>query len=205
MDTRHSKARRKLLKESDLDASIKLLDAEDDEDTVAVWTNNEAAKAIVDGVYAKGRHRKWSKAIRQHHLGDDYFDDSTEVSKLAKVIVAIKSEIVTAGLENDVFNLDNPALGGVQRFVNELVYDTLTTYIAKPSATVAYGYLVRADSASSDRDGRSALIDLIKGKTQSKDFDDFKGEVTIEGKKDQPLRNLIEGKTKRGRKKGTLA
>ncbi|KAK3252876.1 hypothetical protein CYMTET_37837 [Cymbomonas tetramitiformis] len=47
--------------------------------------------------------------------------------------------------------------GGV---INELLYDTLT-YIVEPGS-VAYGYLLGTDSAT-DRDGRRALIDLIKG------------------------------------------
>ncbi|KAK3259705.1 hypothetical protein CYMTET_31310 [Cymbomonas tetramitiformis] len=51
------------------------------------------------------KHRKWAKAIRQHQLGDDYFGDATDVSKLAKVIVALKSELATAGLDTYVFNL----------------------------------------------------------------------------------------------------
>ncbi|KAK3285976.1 hypothetical protein CYMTET_6437 [Cymbomonas tetramitiformis] len=42
------------------------------------------AKEIVGNIYAKGRYRKWAKAIRQHQLRESYFDDNTEVSKLAK-------------------------------------------------------------------------------------------------------------------------
>ncbi|KAK3247214.1 hypothetical protein CYMTET_43272 [Cymbomonas tetramitiformis] len=76
-----------------------------------------------------------------------------------KVIVALKSEIATASLDTDVFDFDHRNLG-VQRFVNELVYDTLT-YIVEPD-TVAYGYLLGTDSVT-DRDGRRALVDLIKG------------------------------------------
>ncbi|KAK3285226.1 hypothetical protein CYMTET_7156 [Cymbomonas tetramitiformis] len=99
MDTRMRTSRRKLLKEFDLDASIRLLD------------------------------------------------------ELADVIVALKSELKSDSQETDVFDLDHPTQG-VQRFVNELVYDTLT-YIIKPD-TVAYGYLLGADSAS-DRDMADVL------------------------------------------------
>ncbi|KAK3281962.1 hypothetical protein CYMTET_10281 [Cymbomonas tetramitiformis] len=120
METRKKSARRKLLKESDLDSSTRLLDAvrdsptcrtppvpvpgaptaEDDADTKADREKYETAKEIVSNIYAK--------AIR----------------------------------------------------VNELVHDTLT-YIVEPD-TVAYGYLMGTDSAA-DRDGRRALVDLIKG------------------------------------------
>eukprot|EP00854_Cymbomonas_tetramitiformis_P027872 gene27872-biopygen28912 len=85
----------------------------------------ESAKDVVAAIYSKGRHRKWAKAIRQHQVGGDYFNDGTDVSKLAKVIVAIESEISTAGLDCDIFDLDHPT-HGVQRVVNELLYDTLT-------------------------------------------------------------------------------
>ncbi|KAK3279647.1 hypothetical protein CYMTET_12480 [Cymbomonas tetramitiformis] len=102
-----------------------------------------------------------SGLLDAHALGDDYFNDTTEVSKFAKVIVALKAEIPTAGLDPHVFDLDQPTLG-VKSVVNEIVYDTLTCIIE--SDFVAYGYQVDSDSAS-DRDGRRALIDLmiIKG------------------------------------------
>ncbi|KAK3272467.1 hypothetical protein CYMTET_19240 [Cymbomonas tetramitiformis] len=64
------------------------------------------AKTAVNAIYSKGRHRKWAKAIKQHALGGDYFSAKDDVSKLAKIVVALKAEIVTAGLEPDVFDLD---------------------------------------------------------------------------------------------------
>ncbi|KAK3255379.1 hypothetical protein CYMTET_35434 [Cymbomonas tetramitiformis] len=71
----------------------------------------------------------------------------------------VKAEIVTAGLDSDAFYLDDPTLV-VHRSINELVYDTLG-YIVEPES-VAYGYLLGTDVVS-DRDGRRALVDLIKG------------------------------------------
>ncbi|KAK3235899.1 hypothetical protein CYMTET_53930 [Cymbomonas tetramitiformis] len=142
------------------------LAANEDDDVKAARERYEMAKDVVSNIYAKGRHRKWAKAIRQHQLtllGESYFDDSTDVSKLANVIAALRSELATAGLDCDVFDLDHPNLG-VQRFVNELVYDTLT-YIVEPG-TVAYGYLLGTDYAA-DRDGRRALFDLIKGQVSA--------------------------------------
>ncbi|KAK3278287.1 hypothetical protein CYMTET_13764 [Cymbomonas tetramitiformis] len=121
----------------------------------------ESAKDIVAAIYSKGRHRKWAKVVRQHQLGGDYFGDATDVSKLAKVVSAIKSEISTAGLSCDVFDPDNPTLG-VQRAINELLYDTLTYVVELGS--VAYDYLLGTDSAT-NRDGRRALVDLIKERT----------------------------------------
>ncbi|KAK3285480.1 hypothetical protein CYMTET_6912 [Cymbomonas tetramitiformis] len=97
----------------------------------------EDGKSIVNAIYSKGRHRKWAKAIKQHlALGGEYFDASDDVSKLAKVIVALKAQILTAGLDPDVFDMDEPTLV-VHPCINELVYDTLG-YIVEPDS-VAYG------------------------------------------------------------------
>ncbi|KAK3233583.1 hypothetical protein CYMTET_56140 [Cymbomonas tetramitiformis] len=74
----------------------------------------EGAKSTVNAIYSKERHRKWAKAIKQHALGGDYFNAKDDVSKLAKIVVALKAEVVTAGLDPDVFDFDNPTIG-VQR------------------------------------------------------------------------------------------
>ncbi|KAK3257676.1 hypothetical protein CYMTET_33247, partial [Cymbomonas tetramitiformis] len=115
METR-IKAKRKLLKESDLDSSLRLADAVRNYPTVrtppvpippAPAENElpaiararqkfEDVKSIVNSIYSKGRHPKWAKAIKQHALGGEYFDASDDVSKLAKIIVALKAEIATA-------------------------------------------------------------------------------------------------------------
>ncbi|KAK3274997.1 hypothetical protein CYMTET_16848 [Cymbomonas tetramitiformis] len=78
MDARMRTARRKLLKESDLDASIRRLDAvrdsptcrtppvpipaasdeTDDDETKAARDKCIEDKKLFDGVYSKGRHRK---------------------------------------------------------------------------------------------------------------------------------------------------
>ncbi|KAK3244047.1 hypothetical protein CYMTET_46326 [Cymbomonas tetramitiformis] len=135
MDTTQRTAKRKLLREFDLDSSIRLVDAVRDSPTVRTppvpappapaqgdtpaillaRQRYEGAKTAVNAIYSKGRHRKWAKAIKQHALGGDYFSAKDDVSKLAKIVIAlIKAEIVTAGLEPDVFDLDSPALGFVR-------------------------------------------------------------------------------------------
>ncbi|KAK3276503.1 hypothetical protein CYMTET_15422 [Cymbomonas tetramitiformis] len=168
METR-IKAKRKSLKESDLDSSLRLADVVHNSPTVrtlpvpappapaqdelpAVARARQKfgdIKTIVNAIYSKGRHRKWAKAIKQHALGGEYFDASDDVSKLAKIIVALKVEIVTAGLDSDAFDLDDPTLV-VHRSINELVYDTLGYIVELDS--VAYGYLLGTDAVS-DRDG----------------------------------------------------
>ncbi|KAK3242749.1 hypothetical protein CYMTET_47567 [Cymbomonas tetramitiformis] len=152
METRTKSARRNRSKESDLDACIRLTEAVRDSPTcrtppvpapAAPSTNDNAAtvaardkfeeeKDIVRGIYAKGRYRKWAKAIRQHTLGDKFFGDSADVSGLAKVVVALKADLVTAGLDTDIFDLDNPNLG-MQRFVNELIVTTRSPTLSSPT------------------------------------------------------------------------
>ncbi|KAK3264584.1 hypothetical protein CYMTET_26687 [Cymbomonas tetramitiformis] len=182
MDTRQRTAKRKLLREFDLDSSIRLVDAVRDSPTVRTppvpaspapaqgdtpaivlaRQRYEGAKSAVNAIYSKGRHRKWAKAVKQHALAGDYFSAKDDVSKLAKIVVDLKAEIVTAGLEPGVFDLDNPTVldGGATCRERTLVYDTLT-YIVEPDS-VAYGYLLGTDAVS-DRDGRRALVDFIKG------------------------------------------
>ncbi|KAK3239550.1 hypothetical protein CYMTET_50528 [Cymbomonas tetramitiformis] len=65
-------------------AEIRAPTAQDGDDTTAAREKYEEAKDIVNGIYAKGPHRKWAKAIRQHQLRESYFDDSAEVFKIAK-------------------------------------------------------------------------------------------------------------------------
>ncbi|KAK3247899.1 hypothetical protein CYMTET_42617 [Cymbomonas tetramitiformis] len=101
-NTKEDSETRKLLKESDLDSSIKLLDAVRDsptcrtppvpipgaptaldDDTKAAREKYEEAKEIGNYNYSKGRHRKCAKVIRQHQrLGDSYFDDNTELTEM---------------------------------------------------------------------------------------------------------------------------
>ncbi|KAK3254418.1 hypothetical protein CYMTET_36365 [Cymbomonas tetramitiformis] len=99
------------------------------------------------------------KLLKEFDLDDSSIRLVDAVRDSPTVIVALKAEINTAGLDSDVFNLDEPTLV-IHRAVNELVYDTLA-YIVEPDS-VAYGYLLGTDAVS-DRDGRRALMDLIKG------------------------------------------
>ncbi|KAK3258182.1 hypothetical protein CYMTET_32764 [Cymbomonas tetramitiformis] len=83
----------------------------------------------------------------------------SDTEKLARLVIALRQEILSSGLEIDVFNFNYPEKA-VHEDINKLVYDTLT-YMVKPDS-VADGFLQGTDSVS-DRDGRRALIDLIKG------------------------------------------
>ncbi|KAK3283659.1 hypothetical protein CYMTET_8652 [Cymbomonas tetramitiformis] len=67
--------------------------------------------------------------------------DGSDTNKLATLVIALRQEILSAGLEIDVFNLDDPELV-VHEDINKLVYDTLTCMV-KPDS-VADGFLATA-------------------------------------------------------------
>ncbi|KAK3253681.1 hypothetical protein CYMTET_37077 [Cymbomonas tetramitiformis] len=167
------------MKESDLDASIRMQDAVRDSPTPATPTKpvpaagadtaaTRASKVeydnvskIVSDLYSTGRrHRKWASAARAHVLGGEevYFEaDGGDTDKLARLVIALRQEILSAGLEIDVFNFDDPELV-VHEDVNKLVYGTLT-YMVKPDS-VADGFLQGTDSGvRPGRDARSNRLD----------------------------------------------
>ncbi|KAK3272696.1 hypothetical protein CYMTET_19023 [Cymbomonas tetramitiformis] len=172
------KSRRRLLKESDFDASIRLQDAVRDSPTAATPTNvtpgidtaaaralkveyDDVSKKVAEVYSSTGRHRKWASAARGHVLGgkDVYFAaDGEDIDKLTRLVLTLRHEILSVGLDIDAFNFDDPALG-VHEDVNKLMHGTLT-YMAKPDS-VAEGFLQGTDAVF-DRDDRRALVDLIK-------------------------------------------
>ncbi|KAK3240764.1 hypothetical protein CYMTET_49415 [Cymbomonas tetramitiformis] len=108
------------MKESDLDASIRLQDA-------LPKVEYDGVSKIVSDIYLTGRYRKWASAARGHVLGgkDVYFEaDGNDTEKLARLVIALRQEILSAGLEIDVFNFDDPEKM-VHEDITKLVYDTL--------------------------------------------------------------------------------
>ncbi|KAK3279171.1 hypothetical protein CYMTET_12934 [Cymbomonas tetramitiformis] len=172
----------RLLLDSDIDASIRLLPAVRDSPTpstppvpppAAPHANDsdgiksarllfEDNVAKVAAVYAKGRHRQWAKAVRELSLGgkDQYFEAGKDSEKLSKIVVVLKNEFNSAGLELSSFDLDDLTKAVIPR-VNELLCDTLACIVKTDSA--AEHFLLDTDSVS-DRDGRRALLELIKGR-----------------------------------------
>ncbi|KAK3239310.1 hypothetical protein CYMTET_50754 [Cymbomonas tetramitiformis] len=123
--------------------------------------NNEK----VDTIYSNnGRHRAWglwAKAARELAVGgkDVRFTTEADVDKLAKIVVILKNEFGSAGLDLASFDLDDLDKKDIEK-VNELLYDTLTHIVAANSPV--YDFLLSTDSVSG-RDGRRALLDLIDG------------------------------------------
>ncbi|KAK3284792.1 hypothetical protein CYMTET_7575 [Cymbomonas tetramitiformis] len=92
--------------------------------------------AKVAAVYAKGRHRQWAKAVGELSLGskDQYFEAAKDSEKLSKIVVVLKNEFSSAGLDLSSFEFDDLTKAGIPK-VNELLYDTLA-------------YIVKTDSAA---------------------------------------------------------
>ncbi|KAK3260775.1 hypothetical protein CYMTET_30283 [Cymbomonas tetramitiformis] len=57
--------------------------------------------AKVAAIYAKGRYRQWAKAVRELSLGgkDQYFEAAKDSEKLSKIVVVLKNELSSAGLD----------------------------------------------------------------------------------------------------------
>ncbi|KAK3286971.1 hypothetical protein CYMTET_5500 [Cymbomonas tetramitiformis] len=118
---------------------------------------------IVKPVRESGLHRKWTKNLRETVLGgkhEKFAGKDKDVAKLGKLIVILNTEFWTAGLDLASFEFDNPALEVIP-LVNELVYDTFSEVVESDS--VAEQYFLATDCSRTDRDGRRALIDLVKG------------------------------------------
>ncbi|KAK3247265.1 hypothetical protein CYMTET_43235 [Cymbomonas tetramitiformis] len=83
---------------------------------------------IVKRVRESGLHRKWAKNLRERVLGrkhEKFAGKDKDVAKLGKLIVILKTEVSTAGLDLASFEFDNPVLEVIP-LVNELVYDTFS-------------------------------------------------------------------------------
>ncbi|KAK3252794.1 hypothetical protein CYMTET_37928 [Cymbomonas tetramitiformis] len=117
--------------------------------------------AKVAAVYANGRHRQSAKAVRELSLGgkDQFFEAAKDSEKLSKIVVVLKNEFRSAGLDLSSFDFDDLTKAAIPK-VDELLYDTLA-YIVKTDSAAEH-FLLDTDSVS-DRDGRRALLDLIKG------------------------------------------
>ncbi|KAK3271286.1 hypothetical protein CYMTET_20355 [Cymbomonas tetramitiformis] len=98
---------------------------------------------------------------REFSLGgkDQYFEAAKDSEKLSKIVVVLKNEFSSTGLDLSSFDLDDLAKAAIPK-VNELLYDTLA-YIVKTDSAAEH-FLLGTDSVS-DRDGRRALLALIKG------------------------------------------
>ncbi|KAK3288373.1 hypothetical protein CYMTET_4159 [Cymbomonas tetramitiformis] len=142
-----TRSKKSLTRDSDIDASLRLIDGEQSK--------------LVDEIYKTRLHRAWAKSIREDILGDKkhHFRGTDDAGLLSDLVVQLRTEFQSAGLELRAFDLDDPLAPVVNR-VNGLLYDVLALVIEKHSN--AFVWLIGTDS-STDRDGRRALVDIIKG------------------------------------------
>ncbi|KAK3261371.1 hypothetical protein CYMTET_29719 [Cymbomonas tetramitiformis] len=174
----HTRAKRSLTRDSDIDASLRLTDAVRNTPTarspavtnpdptsntdadVATRKYLQEQSKLVDEVYKGRLHRTWAKGIREDILGDKkhYFSGTTDAGLLSDVVVQLRTEFESAGLDLVSFDLDDPQALVVSK-VNALLYDVLGLIIEKHSN--AHVWLTGTD-ASADRDGRRALVDIVK-------------------------------------------
>ncbi|KAK3273177.1 hypothetical protein CYMTET_18569 [Cymbomonas tetramitiformis] len=174
-----TRSKKSLTRDSDIDASLRLIDgvrntptaatpfvptpnpASNVDEDVAVRRYLQEQSKLVDEIYKARLHRAWAKSIREDILGDKkhHFRGTDDAGLLSDLVVQLRTEFQSAGLELCAFDLDDP-LAPVVNKVNGLLYDVLALVVEKHSN--AYVWLTGTDS-STDRDGRRALVDIIKG------------------------------------------
>ncbi|KAK3242709.1 hypothetical protein CYMTET_47613 [Cymbomonas tetramitiformis] len=143
MSAANTRARRRLLLDSDIDASIRMLPAVRDSPTpstppvpvpAAPHANDsdgilrarrlfEENVAKVSAIDAKGGHRQWAKAVRELSLGgkDQYFEAAKDSEKPSKIVVVLKHEFSSAGLDLSSFDFDDLTKAVIPK-VNELLH-----------------------------------------------------------------------------------
>ncbi|KAK3262724.1 hypothetical protein CYMTET_28431 [Cymbomonas tetramitiformis] len=147
-----TRARKRLLRDSDLDASIRLLDAVRDTPTAstppvvppAASSNTDAAVALrkhlvdqhatVDAVYKGRLHRAWAKGIREDILGSKkhHYRGTDDTDRLSELVVQLRTEFESAGLDLAPFDLDDPTSLVIEK-VNGLLYDVLALVVERNS------------------------------------------------------------------------
>ncbi|KAK3284258.1 hypothetical protein CYMTET_8086 [Cymbomonas tetramitiformis] len=177
----NTRAKTGILKESGVDPQLRLLDTVRDSftprtppiatpgspaanQTVAaaaakVHFNHLVAK--VNAIYPEGRHRAWAKALHEENLGgkQERLGDADDAAKLARLVLAVRTEFVSAGLDETFFDLGDLAVR-VDAKVKSLQYEVRASVIEKDS--MAEMFLLGADAVS-DKGVTMALVDFIKG------------------------------------------
>ncbi|KAK3284529.1 hypothetical protein CYMTET_7825 [Cymbomonas tetramitiformis] len=176
----HTRAKRSLTRDSDIDASLRLTDAVRNTPTArspAVTNPDPASNTDADVAtrkyISKSSPSLWTRSTKDGCIGHGprvsariiilgdkkhYFSGTADANLLSDVVVQLRTEFESAGLELASFDLDDPQALVVGK-VNALLYDVLALIIEKHSN--AHVWLTGTD-ASTDRDGRRALVDIVK-------------------------------------------
>ncbi|KAK3274420.1 hypothetical protein CYMTET_17396, partial [Cymbomonas tetramitiformis] len=102
-----------------------------------------------------------AKAVHELSLGgkDQYFEAAKDSEKLSKIVVVPKNEFSSAGLDLSSFEFDDLTKEVIPK-VNELLYDPLADIVKSDSADE---HFLLGTGLRVCKDGRRALLDLIKG------------------------------------------
>ncbi|KAK3284989.1 hypothetical protein CYMTET_7378, partial [Cymbomonas tetramitiformis] len=121
--------------------------------------------AAVDMVYKGRLHRAWAKGIREDILGSKkhHYRGTDDTDRLSELVVQLRTEFESAGLDLAPFDLDDPTSLVIEK-VNGLLYDVLALVVERNSVADTW---LRGTDSSADRDGRRALIDIIKGSVRA--------------------------------------
>ncbi|KAK3285556.1 hypothetical protein CYMTET_6851 [Cymbomonas tetramitiformis] len=133
----HTRAKRSLTRDSDIDASLRLTDA---------VRNTPTARSPVVTNPDPTSNTDADVATRKY------------LQEQSKLVDELRTEFGSAGLDLVSFDLDDPQALVVSK-VNALLYDVLGLIVEKHSN--AHVWLTGTD-ASADRDGRRALVDIVK-------------------------------------------
>ncbi|KAK3238097.1 hypothetical protein CYMTET_51868 [Cymbomonas tetramitiformis] len=119
----------------------------------------------VDAIYSSGRHRAWAKAVRELALGGKdvrFTAEGADVEKLAKIVIILKNDFSCVGLDLAApLNSTTPPKASSRKSTSCCTTPARTLW-PRSADSAAYDYLLGTDSES-DRDGRRALLHLVKG------------------------------------------
>ncbi|KAK3286532.1 hypothetical protein CYMTET_5919 [Cymbomonas tetramitiformis] len=89
-------------------------DSEGIKQAQALFEGNDGKVAAV---YAKGRYRQWAKAVRELALGGKelYFEAAGGSERLSKLVVFLKNEYGSAGMDLASFDFDDPTKGVIPK------------------------------------------------------------------------------------------
>ncbi|KAK3253061.1 hypothetical protein CYMTET_37671 [Cymbomonas tetramitiformis] len=130
-----TRSKKSLTRDSDIDASLRLIDgvrntptaatpsvptpnpASNEDADVAVRRYLQEQSKLVDEIYKARLHRARAKSIREDILGDKkhHFRGTDDAGLLSDLVVQLRTEFQSAGLELCAFDLDDPLSGSSGR------------------------------------------------------------------------------------------
>ncbi|KAK3246250.1 hypothetical protein CYMTET_44208 [Cymbomonas tetramitiformis] len=84
--------------------------ASNEDADVAIMRYLQEQGKLIDDIYKTRLHRAWAKSIREDVLGDKkhHFRGTDDVGLLSDLVVQLRTEFESAGLDLKSFDLDDP-------------------------------------------------------------------------------------------------